>query len=116
MGRQAKRMTAEVSDAAENIEKNVEQAEEAFEEAKRRVIIHNSEGPGGKDPVPIGVNGETTIYARERECDMPESHVHVMRNAAMDVYDAELNEVRRVRRIAFTDLGPSSQNQSASAN
>jgi hypothetical protein len=63
---------------------------------KYRITIHNQEGPGGKDDVPVGVNGDVWQIKREHEVEVPEMVFDVLKNAVEDRYhmDASDNIVR----------------------
>ena len=52
-----------------------------------RILIPNQNEPGGKDPVPVGVNGVIAVIKRGVEVDVPEEYVHVLTNAQKVQYD-----------------------------
>lgn len=54
---------------------------------KVRVIIQRTEGPGGDDPVELGVNGRINRYQRGIEVDMDQPYFDVLCKAVQKVYD-----------------------------
>ncbi len=53
-----------------------------------RVILGVTEEAGGKDPVPVGVNGKVMLIPRGEECEIPESYFEVLEHAVTYRYDA----------------------------
>lgn len=51
------------------------------------VIIPEENGPGGQEPVPVGVNGNVMLIPRGKECLVPVEYIEVLRNAVRDEYD-----------------------------
>jgi hypothetical protein len=57
----------------------------------RRIMIPNQNEPGGKDPVPVGVNGVVALIKRGVPVDVPAEYVHVLENAKKVVYEKDEN-------------------------
>ena len=58
-----------------------------------KIVIHNHEGPGGRDDVPVGVNGRVWQIKREREVTVPAAVYNVLMEAMETRYvmtDAEV--------------------------
>jgi hypothetical protein len=54
---------------------------ELKQQPKIKIKISNSEGPGGRDDVPVGVNGYVYQIKREHVVAVPKAVVEVLRNA-----------------------------------
>lgn len=52
-----------------------------------RIIIPNQDGSGGKDAVPVGVNGKVALIKRGVEVDLPYEYLHVLENAKKVQFD-----------------------------
>lgn len=59
--------------------------------AKRVILIAKEKGPGGSDPVPVGVNGSIMLIPRGRKVEVPEPYVEVLRNAVQHIYDVAMD-------------------------
>lgn len=55
--------------------------------AKRWVQIDAQEGPGGKEPVQVAVNGTLILVPRGRPVELAEPYVEVLENAEKTVHD-----------------------------
>lgn len=66
-----------------------------------RIIIAQTEEPGGADPVPVGVNGSVMIIPRGKEVDIPLAYFEVLKNAVQDRYvtDEEGNILAEPRKV-----------------
>lgn len=59
-------------------------------DASRKTVTINipqQHGPGGKDPVVVGVNGRVARIMRGTDVEVPEKYVEVLRNAQTVEYD-----------------------------
>jgi len=59
-------------------------------EAPRKMVmiqINNQPGPGGKEHVPVGVNGKVYLIKRGEPVKVPVEVVHVLENAKTTAYD-----------------------------
>lgn len=59
-------------------------------EAPRKMVtiqINNQPGPGGKEHVPVGVNGKVYLIKRGEPVKVPIEVVHVLENAKTTAYD-----------------------------
>lgn len=54
---------------------------------KVRISIARQEGPGGADPVPVGVNGKIMVIPRDEDCDIPYPYYEALSHAIKKVYD-----------------------------
>ncbi|MCV0395476.1 MAG: hypothetical protein K5872_22270 [Rhizobiaceae bacterium] len=78
----------EVEDAS--VQSRPPVAEPVTADAPRKkmvIMIPNQNEPGGKDPVPVGVNGKVYLIKRGVEVTVPEEVVEVLRNANKIQYD-----------------------------
>lgn len=57
-----------------------------------RVIIQQQEGPGGKEPVSVSVNGFRCDIPRGIECDIARPYTEVLKNAIETHYEYEEDE------------------------
>jgi hypothetical protein len=55
----------------------------------KRVYIYGSEKPGGKEPVPLNVNGRQMYAPREQIIILAEPYIECLRNAREMVYDQD---------------------------
>lgn len=58
--------------------------------AQRKMVtirIPNQESIGGKEPVPVGVNGKVYLIKRDTDVPVPVEVVHVLKNANRVVFD-----------------------------
>lgn len=75
---------------------------------KIRMVIHNQGGPGGSEPVFVGVNGHGVLIPRDTEVLLSPEVAEVIRNAKSDVtrnHDDGRIETVVVNRYAYTALG-----------
>ena len=54
---------------------------------KVKLIIHTTTEAGGKDPVPIGVNGRVMLVPRGKEVEIPHAYFEVLKNAKRFDYE-----------------------------
>lgn len=54
---------------------------------EHRILIPESDKPGGSDPVQVGVNGRLILIARGTPSWVPEPYVEALRNAVEFVYE-----------------------------
>jgi hypothetical protein len=45
------------------------------------IKIASTELPGGRDPVPVGVNGRVALIQRDMEAEVPHRYIEALRNA-----------------------------------
>ena len=62
------------------------------------LTIHQTEMPGGKDPVPVGVNGQTVVIQRNMRASVPYRYYVALQNAnrmlvSQDLATGELSEI-----------------------
>lgn len=62
-------------------------AQSAPEKDKVRIIIQETEEAGGRDPVPVGVNGLIMLIPRGKEVDIPLPYFEVLQHAITYKYD-----------------------------
>lgn len=70
-------------------ETKIQRIEPPSGEGERRmavVFIHNSDKPGGTEPVPVAVNGRQMFIPRGQECTIPWEYYHALNNAKQFVY------------------------------
>lgn len=48
---------------------------------KMTILIAVQDGPGGSEPVPVGVNGQIMVIPRGKPVDVPKAYVHALSNA-----------------------------------
>ena len=74
---------------------------------KKRLIIHNQEGPEASTLVKVQVNGVMYTIPREKEVVVPEYVIGVLQNAVRTDYERVNGayEERHSRRFPFTILG-----------
>lgn len=74
-----------------------------------RLIVHNQEGVENTPFVKVGVNGVMYQLPREKELEVPEAVVNVLRDAVIDKFepgaDGSGTQLTKVRRFPFTVLG-----------
>ncbi|MCB1341382.1 MAG: hypothetical protein KDK24_10025 [Pseudooceanicola sp.] len=72
------------------------------------INVHTNDGPGGQEPVPVGVNGRIMFIERGKPQEVPEEYVAALKNAVMDVYPAYtegmggLGEPQKVQMYPFS--------------
>lgn len=66
---------------------SAEPAEGGVPEGRKRIIIHKGEGPLGDKDVFVGVNGVGYLIQRNKEVDVPDGVVDVLRNAVETRYE-----------------------------
>lgn len=52
-----------------------------------RIIISQQDGPGGKEPVVVGVNGRVARIERGKEVSVPAEYIEALKNANKLVYE-----------------------------
>lgn len=52
-----------------------------------RIHINETEESGGRDPVPVGVNGKVMLIPRGKAVDIPETYYKVLNNAISHKFD-----------------------------
>lgn len=58
-------------------------------EETRRILIQEQEGAGGRDPVPVSVNGTAMLIPRGKPVDVPARYVEALTNAVQWQYDTD---------------------------
>lgn len=104
---------ASVPDQTGDAPKPVNAEQQGPKEGEVRMIVFESELPGGKDPVPVSVNGKAMLIPRGQEVEVPERYFEVLANALMDYYetDEDGNLVpipRKIPRYQFNVLARNS--------
>jgi len=56
---------------------------------KKRIIIHNSPEPGGKEDVFVSINGKSYNIKREKEVEVPVAVLGVLDDAVMILYEKD---------------------------
>jgi hypothetical protein len=67
----------------------IQRIEPPSSENKRRmatIFIHESDRPGGTEPVPVAVNGRQMFIPRGQQCTIPWEYYHALDNAKHYVY------------------------------
>ncbi len=90
------------------LHENGETMAKAGTRRKIRMVIHNQSGPGGAEPVFVGVNGHGVLFPRDTEVLLSPEVAEVIMNAKSDVirnHDDGRVETIVVNRYAYTVLG-----------
>jgi len=66
------------------------------------IRIGATELPGGKDPVPAGVNGRTVVIQRNTEVEVPHRYVLALQSARRETVQQNL-ETGEITRTAFSN-------------
>ena len=59
----------------------------AKKNSKVKIRISRTEGAGGKDPVPAGVNGKIMLIPRGLDVEIPKSYFEVLTHAIIHVFE-----------------------------
>lgn len=84
---------------------------------KIKIRIPQSEEPGGKDHVPVSVNGRAMVIPRDQDVEIPYPFYHALKNAVRIVYEQKpeggISDGRPVPQYAFNTLSSESEIKAA---
>ena len=73
---------------------------------KYKLVIHEQDGVGGLDDVPVSINGYAYNIKRNHEVVVPETVISVLKDAVMTLFerDEKTGEIRErtIKRFAFS--------------
>lgn len=105
--------TEDLDSGVDVIDALMGQAEEVRNAPKKKIRIHNQEGPDGDKSVFVAVNGMAYSLPREQVISVPLPIIDVLRNAVELKYYRDESEgksfgpilTRTINRIPFSEIG-----------